>query len=591
MPDAPTPGEANQDLARLRARAERLVRANLALVRQLRPSAIPQWTVNDVRTVVDAEVAALLLTEASAEPDPPPGTFIYSGLAPAEVSRLGALPPEATGILGEAMRAKRSIRLPEVSADRSEASFPTGHPVVRSFLSAPLIRGDEVIGLLYAANKRGAVAAFTDEDERFLATLAAELARSPQLGVEVRMAPDLVDRLSVTSRSLRREMEATRQFLSSLSHELRGAISGILVSAELLGDTSFGSLGEEQVRTLGSRIHVVASNLLALVDNLLDLGRLEAGRLDVRRQPVDLVAVVNDVEKVVIPLAERAGVSVELPPLAGVPRVVADPIRLSQVLVNLFSNAIKFTPVGGRSWLEVEVADGEVRLAVCDTGSGIAAEETERIFEPFERAAAPNIPGVGLGLAISQRIIELHGARLEVASKVGTGSRFSFVLHASREPLPPRLLHDPGVGQVALVGHRPSASILVVEDDPVNRQSISDVLAKAGYRVRAVGSRAAALKAIEASPVDAVTLDVQLPDGNGLEIIDALRAAVDRPLAVIALSADRLGDTAERAIEAGCDHFALKPIPARDLLALLAASLRERSGEDRRSDPPLPQRG
>ena len=564
---------ADEQIAALHSRAHRLVRTNLALMRQLRPDGVLQWAVNDVRAVLEAEAAAVVIL-------PPPdgdgaGAFVHSGLAPGRRVAISAIGAGFKGLVAEAIELRRPVRLAYLSCDPTEAGFPGGHTQVTSFLSAPLIRQRRVIGLLYAANKRRAPE-FSEDDERFITSLAAELARSRLLASRTR-APELVDRIAAASKALRHEMEATRTFLTSLSHELRGSISGILMSAELITDPGLGVVGDpERVRTVGDRIHSVAGNLLELVDNMLDLGRLEAGRLDVRSQPVDLSAVLGDVDEVIGPVALAAGVALEWPQLAGVPRLVADPIRLRQVLVNLFTNAVKFTPTGGRTWLELEVTADRVTLCVCDTGKGIAASETERIFQPFERAAESDVPGVGLGLAICRRIVELHASSLEVASQPGQGSRFSFALRRSREPLAPRLLRAPRSGAPATAVEPEAASILLVEDDPVNRQSISDVLVAAGHRVRAVVTRRAALEAVAKSSPDVVVLDVQLPDGNGLEIVSALRAASDRPTAVVALSADRIGDTAELAMDAGCDRFGLKPIPATDLLALVAEALRER---------------
>jgi len=568
--EVPRRPEADDQVAILRTQAQRLVRANLALLRQVRPGSVLQWMAHDIRTVVGAGHAAVLLLDG---PDGSPGTFVHSGLARNVAGAIPADRPEAHGLLREAMTAGRSMRIAGLRPPNGSAALPAGHPSVASFVSAPLVRHREVIGLVYAANKRGA-AEFSLEDERFVARMAAELGRTPLLMTDA--TPELVDRIAVTSQALRKEMEATRSFLSSLSHELRGSVAGILVSAELISDPAYENLDEQQVRAVGRRIHSVAGNLLALVDNLLDLGRLEAGRLDVRLQPVDLPPVLDDVAAVIAPLAGPAGVSIEWPATAGVPRVLADPIRLRQVLVNLLTNAVKFTPSGGRAWLEIEADPEGVCLAVCDTGKGIPPSETQRIFEPFERGDGVQVQGVGLGLAICRTIVELHGSRLELSSQPEVGSRFWFRLRRSREPLPPRLLRPSG-GQSAVPGQdgRP-ASILVVEDDDASRQSISDVLSAAGYRVRSVATRRGALESIVGGAVDAVVLDVQLPDGNGLEIIGTLRSGVDRPLAVVVLSADRIGDTAERAMAAGCDRFGLKPIAARDLLALIAGAVEER---------------
>jgi signal transduction histidine kinase/ActR/RegA family two-component response regulator len=566
-------------VATLRAQNQRLVRANMALVRQLRPTGVLQWVVNDVRTVVDAQAAAIFLLD---EPGGRVGSFVYSGLAAGAIGAISGVQCEATGILDHAMRAGRPLRLSDLRQHAAHRGYPEGHPQYTSFVSAPIVDHRQVVGLVYAAEKRRG-ALFTSLDERFVARVAAELGRSPDRGADV-PAPELVDRIAAATSALRREMEATRHFLSSLSHELRGSISGIMVSSELLADRSLGALEEDQLRALGGRIHTVAGNLLALVDNLLDLGRLEAGRLDVRLQPVDLQTVIDDVAGVVSPMAGPAQVTVEWPDTARVPRILADPIRLRQVLVNLFTNAVKFTSPGGRAWLEIDTSDAAVRLAVCDTGRGIAAAETERIFTPFVRGEDSQVPGVGLGLAICRHIVELHGGRLEVSSEPGVGSRFWFSLRRSREPLPPRLLRAPGNATVVAGADGRAAEVLLVEDDPVNQQSISDVLTAVGYRVRPVSTRAAALAAITKSPVDVVVLDVQLPDGSGLEIVDALRSAVEGPLAIVALSADRIGNTAERALQAGCDRFGLKPIPARDLLALVVDAAEQRGS--RQLPPP-----
>ncbi len=562
---------------RLRSEQQRLVRANLALLRQLRPSGAAQWATNDVRTIVNATYAALFLLDG---PRGTTGTFAQSGMARGIQARISAERPAANAFLGAIAAAGRPIRLSDLRLHPAFSGFPPGHPEMTSFVAAPLIRDDRVIGLIFASNKKDG-AEFTVDDESFLTRVAAELARSRLLSTEPE-PPELMERLAAATRSLRKEMAATRSFLSNLSHELRGSISGIMLSSELLTDPSLGGLSEAQLRTVGERIHSVASNLLALVDNLLDLGRLEAGRLDVRLQPLILMETLNDVASVVCPLADTAGVAVQLPSLKDIPRVAADPIRLRQVLTNLFTNAIKFTPAGGRVWLECETRDEKVLLAVCDTGRGIPASETERIFEPFERAASADIPGIGLGLAISQRVVELHGSRLEVVSELGRGSRFWFSLRPSREPPPPRLLRAPR-GEVAVTGADGGpATILLVEDDPVNRDSMRDVLAAAGYRVRSVDTRGRALQEMAEAPFDLVLLDIHLPDGSGLEIVGDLRLAAGRPLVVVALSADRVGDMAAQAMAAGCDQFGLKPLAARDLLDLVAETVSGRKGRPTR---------
>jgi CheY-like chemotaxis protein len=337
------------------------------------------------------------------------------------------------------------------------------------------------------------------------------------------------------------------------------------MSAELLSDPAFGSLSEDKMRAVGGRIGSSARSLMELVDNLLDLSRIQAGRLEVRMQPVAVQPIVSEVLAQLGPVAAEADIALDVAAVpASTPRILADPVRFRQVLANLVGNAVKFTPPRGHVVVEVQSSEHDVTVAVSDTGVGIDPADLQRLFEPFERAKDARAPGTGLGLAISSAIMELHGGRLEAESWPGVGSRFMAIFRVARLPHYTTEVERAVADEGPLVPGR--GTVLLVEDDESSRESTVSVLTAAGYRVIAVQSRAAALAAIPTCSPDLVLLDVHLPDGDGLDIVPELRALGGEPgPRVVAFSADRVGNTEERA-RAVCDDFVLKPLRPRELL-------------------------
>lgn len=235
---------------------------------------------------------------------------------------------------------------------------------------------------------------------------------------------DLLQKLDGANTELTRVSEAKSSFLASMSHELRTPLSGILMAGEMLADPTLSGLRPDQHADLGARIVRNGRHLLALIDDLLDLSRIEAGRIDLRPEEVRLGPMLTEAADAVRPLADGKGVRLRVPGANG-QRVIADPLRLRQVMINLLTNAVKFTPSGGKAWVEVKAYPKRVAIAVRDTGVGIAPEDVERIFEPFEQAEGARKQGAGLGLAISRRLAELHGGTLTVDTAVGKGSTFT----------------------------------------------------------------------------------------------------------------------------------------------------------------------
>ncbi|HEY2704090.1 MAG TPA: GAF domain-containing protein [Candidatus Dormibacteraeota bacterium] len=550
-----------------RAHVRRLAAANIALLQQVRPADVLQAAVDLARSVTDAEYAALLLVE------PATGSltrFVHAGLTPAAAARIGPL-PSARGLLRALMLAGRPIRLADLRRHPAHAGFPPGHPAMRSLVAVPLSVQEAPHGLLLCANHLGGE--FDEADEASAVQVAAAVERS-LTHEDGRGADDLIDQLAVVSRRLRENEAVNWRFLGTLSHELRSSLSGILMSADLLADATLGVVGTTAALDVAGRIGVVAHNLMALVDNLLDLSRIQARRLEVRLQPVDLAPLLRDARSTIEPLAVDAGVALDIPDGEGEPRLLADPVRLRQVILNLLTNAVKFTPAGGRAWIELESGEHDLTIAVCDTGTGIEEADHERIFEPFERIEGSSAPGTGLGLAIARAIVELHGGRLTVSSWPGVGSRFGLTVRLARNPhLGPELTEALEEHRAVVTDDGRGRSLLLVEDDEASRESTTTVLELAGYHVDAVATCAEAVRAFAEGAHEVVLLDAQLPDGNGLDIVPRLRElAAGRMVRVVTFSADRIGDTEERAT-AECDDFILKPLRPRELLRRLRALL------------------
>jgi len=280
------------------------------------------------------------------------------------------------------------------------------------------------------------------EDEARRAGLEAAEARSTKALAETRAAliADL-ERKNAELESAREEAERARRlaqaeslfksrFLAGMSHELRTPLNAILGFSELLEQELFGPLNPLQQEYVGN-VLTSGRHLLTLVNDILDLSKVEAGRMTLAREWVDLAPMAESVLAVLRPLADKKDLRVEIEVPAGLPGMFVDPVRFKQVLFNLLSNALKFTPTGGHILLSAGRSDTEILVAVRDSGIGIRPEDLGRLFREFERIepAKGEVPeGTGLGLALTRRLVELHGGRIEVRSRVGEGSTFTVAI-------------------------------------------------------------------------------------------------------------------------------------------------------------------
>ncbi|MGB7281277.1 MAG: response regulator [Candidatus Acidiferrum sp.] len=368
---------------------------------------------------------------------------------------------------------------------------------------------------------------------------------------------------------LERASKFKDQFLSTMSHELRTPLNAVLGFSELLTEERYGSLNERQQRYV-KHIHTGGKHLLSLINDILDLSKIEAGRLHLTIENVLVPTSFAEVLDTMRPLADKKSQTLSREAVPGL-SVRADSTRFKQVLMNLIGNAIKFTPEGGKISLGAFPVDGAVRVEVRDSGPGIPPEEQQRIFEAFYRMgdADKKVEGTGLGLAITRRLVELHGGKLGIESQLGSGSCFFFTLPASEtveKEQPPA-----NRGEIQLPE---SVRILVIEDDRAAAQLLQSHLNSAGYDVVHCDLPAHALQMAADLQPDAVTMDVIMKPVNGWELLSAFKA--DPRTSHIPVVLVTIVDQPATGASLGADEYIVKPVNKATLLAAVERCLSQR---------------
>jgi signal transduction histidine kinase len=362
--------------------------------------------------------------------------------------------------------------------------------------------------------------------------------------------------------------------LANMSHEIRTPMNGVLGFTELLAATSLTAEQRDYVETIRSS----GETLLSLINDILDISRIEAGRLELESLPVD---VRGAVEKAVALLGvqaaeKRLGLFSTVDPAAPA-AILGDPVRLRQVLVNLLGNAVKFTSRGEVSLTATarRSADGGpvIEFLVRDTGPGIPPAHLERIFDSFSQVDSTisrKYGGTGLGLAISKALAEQMGGALWVESELGRGSAFHFVVPAQAVAPPPTALRHFAI-QSASAGGLPVSRVILAEDNLVNRLATLGLLERLGYRADSATNGVELLERLSREEYDVVLMDVQMPELDGLETTRRIRRDLPggRDLRIIALTAAAFPEDRARCLEAGMDDYVSKPINLDELVGAL----------------------
>ena len=459
---------------------------------------------------------------------------------------------------GRAHRSHDALQDPSIHGDSRAVIEAEG---IRSVLIVPIRSEDMVEGLIYIS--RRTVTPFSDRDEAVGQRLADQAASA------IRNS-----RLFATERAARAEASAANRakdhFLATLSHELRTPLNAMMGWLRMLRSQR---LDEAQKAHALEVIERNARLQAQLINDLLDVSRIIAGKLEMERFAVDLVPVVQEAVEAIRSDVEAKSLTLDarLDPATG--EVLGDPMRLQQVVANLLSNAVKFTPGGGRIQVRLSREGAHARLSVSDSGEGIDPRVLPHVFEPFQQADSTTTrthQGLGLGLAIVRQLVEAHGGRARAAS-AGRGAGATFLVELPIVAV--RAMRPPGAPSVDRRGTGARVDglrVLVVDDHDDARELLELVLRERGAEVHLAGNVAEALRVLAGGAIDVIVSDLAMPGADGYELIAAIRAARGSPVPAVALTAYAGADVREQAIAAGFAAHATKPLNPDDLVELIA---------------------
>jgi signal transduction histidine kinase len=329
------------------------------------------------------------------------------------------------GATGRAATMRAPVQVPDISNER-EYTGARARPLLirlgyRSLLSVPLMREQQIMGALTVWRRQ--TGEFKPEVVNLLQTFATQSALAIQ---NARLFREIEDK----SRQIEAANRHKSEFLANMSHELRTPLNAIIGFSEVLGERMFGELNEKQAEYTDD-ILSSGRHLLSLINEILDLSKVEAGRMELELAKFDLPLAIDNARTFVRERAVKHGINLEVSVDERLGDFVGDERKIKQILLNLLSNAVKFTPEGGRIGIKARQADGSVEISVSDTGIGISPEDQAKIFEEFRQVGtdyAHKTEGTGLGLTLAKKFVELHGGKIWVESEIGQGSRFTFTL-------------------------------------------------------------------------------------------------------------------------------------------------------------------
>ena len=472
-------------------------------------------------------------------------------------------------MLGQVFAQGNTVLSNGMDSDERRGGFPPGHPPLHNYLGVPILDDGQVIGMYAIANGS------EDYDqelvswlEPFTSTCALliklyrQLNEREQFTEQLRQARDQAEQAS----------RAKTDFLSSMSHELRTPLNAIMGFAQLLQSNKRSSLDERQLRQV-EQIYKSGNHLLNLINEVLDLARIEAGSINMSLEAIRPREVIDDACDTLMPIARQQGVAMHIDTVLNrMPAVLADYTRLKQVLINLISNAIKYNRPEGRVYIGCRQDADVLQVSVRDTGPGIDPQYLDQLFQPFNRLGAENgaIEGTGVGLALTKSIIEQMGGSIGVDNHYGEGCEFWFRLPlamSSSQQAVADVYPEPQAEPVAGA----QRTVLYVEDNPANQRLMAEVFEeRKGMQLECVHSAELAFEIACSNPPDLILMDISLPGMNGIEAAGLFgRHPLTRAIPIVALSANAMPEDIKRASKAGFRDYLTKPIDILRLLKVL----------------------
>ncbi len=507
------------------------------------------------------------------------------------------------GIPGQTAQERKPILINDIPDDTAfRIRYGLGECIPRTIGSFPILYQGKLSGVLVLTSLKE----FSDDILAFVDNVAIQLAvgisniRSFELALEqaeelkrfneeLQMQTEELETQSEELRVQQKELEdkntavemanqAKSEFLANMSHELRTPLNSIIGFSEVLEDKTFGKLNTKQDKYVNN-ILTSGKHLLQLINDILDLSKVESGKMDINYEVFLIPETMQSIETIIKAQVEKKKISLETKIDEDLVSITADRKKFKQIMYNILSNAVKFTPEGGQITLKAGRAEEFVRISVSDTGIGIKPEDQERVFAEFQQIDSRTsraYEGTGLGLPLTRKLVELHGGKMWVESELGKGSTFTFTiplevkgklfpeessLLEDIEGIPARLRRSGGKGS------GDGSLILVVEDDPKSSELLTISLIQQGYQVATVfDGNDVVKKARELNPM-AITLDINLPGKDGWEVLSELKEIPetrDIPVIIVSILEDR-----KRGFHLGAVDYLTKPISKGILLRTL----------------------
>jgi PAS domain S-box-containing protein len=418
----------------------------------------------------------------------------------------------------------------------------------------------------------GAVLVFRDVSQR----KRIEAALEDERRMLAKRVKDRTEELSIANAELARAVRLKDEFLANMSHELRTPLNAVLGMSEALQDEVYGSLNERQKKSL-KIIEESGRHLLSLINDILDVSKIEAGKFEFQTGPVSASSAAEASLAMIKQSAQKKNITIDLNIDKDIPPFIADEKRLKQILVNLLTNAVKFTPENGKIGLgiKLDLNNDSLHFDVWDSGIGIREENMARLFKPFvqlDSKLSREHSGTGLGLALVRRLADMHGGSVEIKSKAGEGSQFIVSIPWRPAEVPMDKIPEASSHAQPDLFFRHGCNLLLVEDNEENIATIGNYLQAQGFSVSIARNGFEAINSVKAKKPDLILMDIQMPKMDGLETIKRLRKKVDADeIPIIALTALAMPGDREKCLEAGADEYLTKPVG----LKILAAGIRK----------------